>query len=134
MKLTAHRAQVWRARSRSGLALVVLASWFGTLLVAAPTLAQASPPAGPAITASPASPDNDASPTWTFDVGPTTSTTTVDTSTSDTHTVTVTIQHNAKCAIATSTPSSYTACGSSTPASGVLTFASPALTSPGTYR
>ncbi|MCW2570814.1 MAG: Cable pili-associated 22 kDa adhesin protein, partial [Frankiales bacterium] len=37
MRLTAEGARAWRARSRAGVALLVLTAWFGTLLVAMPT-------------------------------------------------------------------------------------------------
>jgi hypothetical protein len=36
MGLSARRSRTWRARSRAGIALIVLTSWFGTVLVAAP--------------------------------------------------------------------------------------------------
>jgi hypothetical protein len=58
MGLTARKAQTWRARSRAGVALVVLVAWFGTLLVAAPTTSPASAASSttvdPAFTAPPA--------------------------------------------------------------------------------
>ncbi|MBK5306542.1 MAG: Ig-like domain repeat protein [Frankiaceae bacterium] len=140
MGLTARRAAPWRARAQAGIALVVLTAWFGTLLVASPTLspADAAPgDAGPAITPGPSSPGNDASPTWTFTLDPATTSTssTVDGTTGDTTTVTIDITHQAECAVSTTTPSSYDACGTSGATPATLTFSPPAdLTVSDDYR
>jgi hypothetical protein len=155
MGLTARRSHRLRARSRAAVSLVVIAAWFGTLLVAAPTSSPAS--AAPATVAtvpsnvsSPSSPGSSASPTWTFDL-PADSTSDrsvtpppgTDTSTdgSDTATATIAITHRPKCALVAAPGSQpadetgYVPCATATGTSGDVTsysYAPGALTE-GTY-
>jgi hypothetical protein len=157
MGLTARRSHRLRARSRAAVSLVVIAAWFATLLVAAPTAAPASataavvatPPSN--VSVSPSSPGNSASPTWTFAL-PADSTSDVsvsppvgtDTSTdaSDTATATIVYTHRPKCALvlspgtAPTDETGYQPCGTATGTNGDLTsysYPPGPLSSPGTY-
>ncbi|MDT7570064.1 MAG: large repetitive protein [Actinomycetota bacterium] len=128
MGLSARRSQRLRARSRATVSLVVIAAWFGTLLVAAPTAspaAAAGAPASPTITDAPASPGNAATPTWTITVDPDV----VDDvqppvfnpATSDTSTATITVTHAPECSVTSSGAPSYQPC-TATSTAGTFTF------------
>ncbi|MDT7538540.1 MAG: large repetitive protein [Actinomycetota bacterium] len=137
MGLTARRSHRLRARSRAAVSLVVIAAWFGTLLVAAPTSSPAAagtpapaPPPPPTVT-SPGATGHDATPTWTITVPADSSTPqppVFDTTTSETSTATIAVTHAPECGLSQSGLPTFVACTSS--GGGVFTFTPPALSSP----
>jgi hypothetical protein len=145
MGLTARRSRTLRARSRAAVAIVVLASWFGTLLVAAPTITKASAsPADPAaITITgPTGPGADPTPTWTFDLpaddpgSPTSVPPDVVVAPSDTATATIATTHRGECFAGTAAPgpTDYTACTTPSGSPNTFTFTPPSLSPDGDYR
>src|SRR4051812_2686790 len=121
MGLTARRSRAMRARSRAAVAVIVVASWFGTLLIAAPVSSPAAAtPADPtSITiAGPTGTGGDKSPTWTFDLpaddpgSPTAVPSDVAVDPSDTATATIATTHRGECFVGTAAPAStdYVSC------------------------
>src|SRR4051812_44266412 len=119
MGLTARRSRAVRARSRAAVSIVVVASWFGTLLIAAPLSSPASAaPADPSTIAiaGPTGTGGDTTPTWTFTLpaddpgSPTAVPSDVVVAPSDTATATIATTHRGECFVGTSAPGSYVPC------------------------
>ncbi|MDX6200176.1 MAG: large repetitive protein [Actinomycetota bacterium] len=145
MGLTTRRSRTLRARSRAGVAIVVLAAWFGSLLVAAPFTSPASAaPAEPGAwdfqISGPVGPGANDLPTWTFTL-PADSTTGPDPASppagsdpSDTATSTVAITHRGECYVGTGAPSTGDFVSCTDPAGpSQFTFTPPKLTADGSY-